>query len=143
MQEQGPYLIDQVMGNAIERKFLLQLDPLTAAGPDGQTAAQRLETLDANLLEIKALTSGVAEAMAAMDDAQLSKSLAQARWPKRRAAAAGPRWTTPRSASISPSRRPKANSPPCVGSRRGSKGLRRESLGLLVRLTDPVSLVLR
>lgn len=79
MQEQGPYLIDQVMGNAIERKFLLQLDPLTAAGPDGQTAAQRLETLDANLLEIKALTSGVAEAMAAMDDATLSQYLAKSK----------------------------------------------------------------
>jgi hypothetical protein len=77
MQEQGPYLIDQLMGNAIERKFLLQLDPLTAAGPGGQTAAARLETLDANLLEIKTLSSGFAEALVTMDDATRSQYLAK------------------------------------------------------------------
>jgi hypothetical protein len=79
MQEQGPYMIDRLLGISIERKFLQQLDPLTEAGPGGQTAAQRLETLDANLLEIKALTSGVAEAMAAMDDATLSQYLAKSK----------------------------------------------------------------
>ena len=77
IQDQGPYLIDQLMGNAIERKFLQQLDPLTEAGPGGQTAAARLETLDANLLEIKTLTSGVAEAMVTMDDATRSQFLAK------------------------------------------------------------------
>lgn len=77
IQEQGPFLIDQLMGNAIERKFLQQLDPLTAAGPGGQTAAQRLETLDANLLEIKTLSSGFAEAMVTMDDATRSQYLAK------------------------------------------------------------------
>ena len=77
MQEQGPYLIDQLMGISIERKFLQQLDPLTAAGPGGQTAAQRLETLDANLLEIKTLSSGFAEAMVTMDEATRSQYLAK------------------------------------------------------------------
>ena len=77
IQEQGPYLIDQLMGNAIERKFLQQLDPLTAAGPGGQTAAARLETLDANLLEIKTLSSGFAEAMVTMDDATRGQYLAK------------------------------------------------------------------
>jgi hypothetical protein len=77
IQEQGPFLIDQLMGIAIERKFLQQLDPLTAAGPGGQTAAQRLETLDANLLEIKTLSSGFAEAMVTMDDGTRSQYLAK------------------------------------------------------------------
>ncbi len=77
IQEQGPYLIDQLMGISIERKFLQQLDPLTAAGPGGQTAAARLETLDANLLEIKTLSSGFAEAMVTMDDATRSQYLAK------------------------------------------------------------------
>jgi hypothetical protein len=77
IQEQGPFLIDQLMGNAIERKFLQQLDPLTAAGPGGQTAAARLEVLDANLLEIKTLSSGFAEALVTMDDATRSQYLAK------------------------------------------------------------------
>jgi hypothetical protein len=77
IQDQGPYLIDQLMGISIERKFLQQLDPLTAAGPGGQTAAQRLETLDANLLEIKTLSSGFAEALVTMDDATRSQYLAK------------------------------------------------------------------
>ena len=77
MQEQGPYLIDQVMGISIERKFLQQLDPLTAAGPGGQPAAERLETLDANLLEIKTLTSDVGGAVLTMDDATRSQFLAK------------------------------------------------------------------
>ncbi|MFM2212186.1 MAG: hypothetical protein RL639_1380 [Verrucomicrobiota bacterium] len=77
IQEQGPYLIDQLMGISIERKFLQQLDPQTAAGPGGQTAAARLETLDANLLEIKTLSSGFAETMATMDDATRSQYLAK------------------------------------------------------------------
>lgn len=77
IQEQGPYLIDQLMGISIERKFLQELDPLTAAGPGGQTAAARLETLDANLLEIKTLTSGLTEAMVTMDDATRSQYLAK------------------------------------------------------------------
>jgi hypothetical protein len=77
IQEQGPYLIDQLMGNTIERKFLQQLDPLTLAGPGGQTVAERLETLDANLLEIKTLTSDVAGSVITMDDATRSQYLAK------------------------------------------------------------------
>jgi hypothetical protein len=77
IQDQGPYLIDQLSGIAIERKFLDQLDPLTQAGPGGQTAGERLETLDANLLEIKTLSSGFAEAMVTMDDATRSQYLAK------------------------------------------------------------------
>ena len=77
MQEQGPYLIDQLMGNAIERKFLLQLDPLTAAGPGGQTAAERLATLDANLLEIRTLSGGFAESLVTMDEATRGQYLAK------------------------------------------------------------------
>jgi hypothetical protein len=77
MQEQGPYLIDQLMGNAIERKFLQQLDPLTAAGPGGQTAAERLAALDANLLEIRTLSGGAAERLATMDEATRGQYLAK------------------------------------------------------------------
>ena len=77
IQEQGPYLIDQLMGISIERKFLQQLDPLTEAGPGGQTAAARLETLDANLLEIKTLSSDVAGSILTMDDAMRSQYLAK------------------------------------------------------------------
>ena len=57
IQEQGPYNIDQLQGIAIEKMFLQQLDPLTQAGPGGQTAGDRGELLDAKLLEIKDLSS--------------------------------------------------------------------------------------
>jgi len=73
IQNQGPYLIDQLSGIAIERKFLDQLDPLTQAGPGGQTAGERLETLDAKLLEIKDLTSRFSPALATADDATQSQ----------------------------------------------------------------------
>ena len=76
IQDQGPYLIDQLSGIAIERKFLDQLDPLTQAGPGGQTAGERLETLDAKLLEIKDLTSRFTPAFAQADPATQSQYLA-------------------------------------------------------------------
>jgi hypothetical protein len=76
IQDQGPYLIDQLSGIAIERKFLDQLDPLTQAGPGGQTAGERLETLDAKLLEIKDLTSRFTPAFASADQATQSQYLA-------------------------------------------------------------------
>ena len=76
IQDQGPYLIDQLSGIAIERKFLDQLDPLTQAGPGGQTAGERLETLDAKLLEIKDLTSRFSPAFAQADQATQSQYLA-------------------------------------------------------------------
>ena len=69
-------LIDQLSGIAIERKFLDQLDPLTQAGPGGQTAGERLETLDAKLLEIKDLTSRFTPAFAQADQATQSHYLA-------------------------------------------------------------------
>ena len=75
IQDQGPYLIDQLSGIAIERKFLDQLDPLTQAGPGGQTAGERLETLDAKLLEIKDLTSRFTPAFAQADQATQSQYL--------------------------------------------------------------------
>ena len=75
IQDQGPYLIDQLSGIAIERKFLDQLDPLTQAGPAGQTAGERLEALDAKLLEIKDLTSRFSPAFATADNATQSQYL--------------------------------------------------------------------
>ena len=77
IQDQGPYLIDQLSGIAIERKFLDQLDPLTQAGPEGQTAGERLETLDARLLEIKDLASRFTPAFAQADAATQSQYLAK------------------------------------------------------------------
>jgi len=77
IQEQGPYLIDQLMGMAIERKFLNELDPLTPAGPGGQTVAERLQLLDANLLEIRTLSSGAAEMFVTMDDGTRAQYLAK------------------------------------------------------------------
>jgi hypothetical protein len=77
IQDQGPYLIDQLVGIRIERDFLDQLDPLTQAGPGGQTAGERLETLDAKLLEIKDLTSRFSPAFATADDATQSQFLAK------------------------------------------------------------------
>jgi hypothetical protein len=77
IQEQGPYLIDQLMGMAIEYKFLNELDPLTTAGPGGQTVAERLQVLDAHRLEIKQLSSGFAETMVTMDDATRSQYFAK------------------------------------------------------------------
>ncbi|MEI7650598.1 MAG: hypothetical protein WCJ96_01155 [Verrucomicrobiota bacterium] len=55
IQDQGPYLIDQLVGISIERQFLQQLDPLTAAGPGGQTAGERLDALNAMQSEIRTL----------------------------------------------------------------------------------------
>lgn len=54
IQDQGPHLIDQVYGAAIERTFLQQLDPTTLAGPNGTTAGERLEALESKLREIQA-----------------------------------------------------------------------------------------
>ena len=73
IQDQGPYLIDQVVGVAIEKKFLQQLDPLTQAGPGGQTAGERLEALDAKLLEIKTLSPLFTEKFATADEATQSQ----------------------------------------------------------------------
>ena len=51
IQSQAPYLVDQLVGMSIERAFLEQLDPLTATGANGQTAADRLAELDAKKAE--------------------------------------------------------------------------------------------
>ena len=64
IQEQGPYNIDLLTGIAIEKMFLQQLDPLTQAGPGGQAAGERLEALDAKLLEIKTLGPAFTEKFA-------------------------------------------------------------------------------
>ena len=77
IQEQGPYLIDQLMGITIERKFLQQLDPLTLAGPGGQAAGERLEALDAKILEIKTLEPAFTEKFAGADDATQAQYLAR------------------------------------------------------------------
>ncbi len=76
IQDQGPYLIDQLSGVAIEKKFLQQLDPLTLAGPGGQTAGARMEVLDAKILEIKDLGSRFTPAFAQADDATQARYLA-------------------------------------------------------------------
>lgn len=73
IQDQGPYLIDQVVGVAIEKKFLQQLDPLTQAGPGGQTAGERLEALDAKILEIRTLSPLFTEKFATADEATQSQ----------------------------------------------------------------------
>jgi uncharacterized protein YmfQ (DUF2313 family) len=57
------------MGVSIERQFLQQLDPLTQAGPDGQTAGERLEALDAKLMEVRSLTTAFTEKFASADTA--------------------------------------------------------------------------
>jgi hypothetical protein len=69
IQDRGLFLIDQLVGVAIEKKFLQQLDPLTQAGPGGQTAGERLEALDAKLLEIKTLSPAFTEKFATADEA--------------------------------------------------------------------------
>jgi len=75
IQDQGPYLIDQVVGIAIERKFLQQLDPLTLAGPGGQSAGERLEALDARVLEFRTLGPAFTEKFASADEATQSQYL--------------------------------------------------------------------
>jgi hypothetical protein len=77
IQDQGPYLIDQVVGIAIERKFLQQLDPLTLAGPGGQSAGERLEALDARVLEFRTLGPAFTEKFATADEATQSQYLAK------------------------------------------------------------------
>jgi hypothetical protein len=75
LQEQSPYLIDQLTGIVIEKKFLEQLDPLTQAGPGGQTAGERLDALDARLLEIRTLAPAFGEMLATADEATQSQYL--------------------------------------------------------------------
>jgi hypothetical protein len=75
--DQGPYLIDQLVGIRIERDFLQQLDPLTQAGPGGQTAGERLETLQTDLLEIGSLASAFPEKFDSADEATQSQYLAK------------------------------------------------------------------
>jgi len=77
IQDQGPYLIDQLSGIAIERKFLNALDPETQAGPGGQTAGERIATLEAKLLEFKELSSRFTPAFASADEAKQSQYLAK------------------------------------------------------------------
>jgi len=77
IQDQGPYVIDQLTGIAIEKKFLQQLDPLTQAGPGGQTAGERLDALDARLLEIRTLAPAFSEKFATADDATQSQYVAK------------------------------------------------------------------
>jgi hypothetical protein len=77
IQDQGPYLIDQLIGVNIERQFLQQLDPLTQAGPGGQAAGERLEALDTKLLEIRSVSSAFSERFASADDATQSQFLAK------------------------------------------------------------------
>ena len=77
IQEQGLYVIDQLTGIAIEKKFLQQLDPLTQAGPGGQTAGERLDALDARLLEIRTLAPAFSEKFATADDATQSQYVAK------------------------------------------------------------------
>ena len=75
IQDQGPYLIDQLMGVSIERQFLQQLDPLTQAGPGGQTAGERLAALDAKLMEVRSLTTAFTEKFASSDEPTQSQYL--------------------------------------------------------------------
>jgi hypothetical protein len=55
VQDQGPNLIHQLIGITIERQFLERLDPLTAAGPGGQKAGERIAALNVKAEEIRAL----------------------------------------------------------------------------------------
>jgi hypothetical protein len=77
IQDQGPYVIDQLTGIAIEKKFLQQLDPLTQAGPGGQTAGERLDALDARLLEIRTLAPAFSEKFASADEATQAQYVAK------------------------------------------------------------------
>lgn len=77
IQDQGSYLIDQLVGVVIEKQFLQQLDPLTMAGPGGQTAGERLEALDAKTLEIRTLSAAFTERFAAADEATQAQYLAR------------------------------------------------------------------
>jgi hypothetical protein len=77
IQDQGPYLIDQLVGITIEKKFLQQLDPLTLAGPGGQTAGERLDTLDTKLLEVRSLTAAFTEKFASADEVTQSQYISR------------------------------------------------------------------
>ena len=70
-------MIDRLLGISIERRFLQQLDPLTLAGPGGQAAGERLETLQTDLLEIGSLASAFPEKFDSADDAIQSQYIAK------------------------------------------------------------------
>ncbi len=73
IQDQSPRLIDQISGMVIERKFLQQLDPLTFAGPGGQSAGERIEALDARILEIETLGPACHEKFDSADESTQSQ----------------------------------------------------------------------
>ena len=68
-------MIDRLLGISIERRFLQQLDPLTLAGPGGQAAGERLETLQTDLLEIGSLASAFPEKFDSADEATQAQYL--------------------------------------------------------------------
>lgn len=69
IQTSAPFLIDQLVGITIEQGFLEQLDPLTQAGPNGQTAEERLATLEQDRQTIKAQTQAFTEVAPRMNAA--------------------------------------------------------------------------
>ncbi len=73
IQESSPMLINQLMGIAIERQFLNQLDPLTMIGPNGQTAIERISLLEAKRDEIKTLSQSTVANLPSMDEATLAQ----------------------------------------------------------------------
>ena len=79
LQEQGAFLLDHMVGMSIERRFLQQLDPLTAAGPGGQTAAERLDRLQTNRIEIQEIGNLVGATIGTVDQATQAEYLARVR----------------------------------------------------------------
>lgn len=90
LNEQSPYLVDQMVGIGIEKSFLSQLDPETLVSTGGATAAARLAELDARSTEIgeliqtaRTLTSLPADQLEHyVDLARRDGELAALRWLK-------------------------------------------------------------
>ena len=93
LNEQSPYLIDQMVGIGIEKSFLEQLDPETLVGANGATVATRLAEIDARSTEIRDLVQTAqsivnlpsAQADRYVDIARRDGELAALRWLKSQA----------------------------------------------------------
>lgn len=92
IQNESQFVIDDLTGMAIERRFLNQLPPTSSYGETGQTVGARLAALDAQREQIKQAsgaidllpTLGESEAVSYLDRLKLYGELEALRWLEQR-----------------------------------------------------------
>jgi hypothetical protein len=93
VQNQSQFLIDDLIGMGIEKRFLSQLPPATVIEANGQTASERLAAMRARQEELRRITGSAAtllsglnenEAVAYFDRQKLYGELEALRWLKQK-----------------------------------------------------------